>query len=244
MHKRKKSKERAFTSGTLNFSRIEQAHEGKLLSLAILQRKPSYLFLFTRWSFSLPSSRSHSRGRRLRSISGDTAVAGSEQQGGGKPWPTRTRIGLGSFAEAWPRTTAAPAARSRAAEHGGGIASSPAMADAEGCDGAARQGHAGGHEGPARPHDSGGTQLGQRQHELELRSAMAATALGASGSAREGVNEGVGSGNAREGGEGRSGARLWRSKSATEGRARGQRRAAMVEASSRMAATHGARVAP
>ena len=85
--------------------------------------------------------------------------------------------------------------------------------------------------GPARPHDSGGTQLGQRQHELELRSAMAATALGASGSAREG-------------GEGRSGARLWRSKSAIGGRARGQRRAAMVEASSRMAATHGARVAP
>ena len=71
----------------------------------------------------------------------------------------------------------------------------------------------------------------QRQHELELRSAMAATALGASG-------------NAREGGKGRSGARLWRSKSTTGGRARGQRRAAMVEASSRMAAMHGARVAP
>ena len=71
----------------------------------------------------------------------------------------------------------------------------------------------------------------QRQHELELHSAMAATTLGASGSEREG-------------GEGRSGARLWRSKSATGGRARGQRRAAMVEASSRMAATHGARVAP
>ena len=101
MHKRKRSKEKAFTSGTLNFSRIEQAHEGKLLSLAILQRKPSYLFLFTRWSFSLPSSRSHSRGRRLRSISGDTAVAGSEQQGGGKPWPAHTRIGLGSFVEAY-----------------------------------------------------------------------------------------------------------------------------------------------
>ena len=84
----------------------------------------------------------------------------------------------------------------------------------------------------------------QRQHELELRSAMAATALGASDSAREGVNEEVGSGSAREGGEGRSGTRLWRSKSATGGRARGQRRASMVEASSRMAATHGARVAP
>ena len=71
----------------------------------------------------------------------------------------------------------------------------------------------------------------QRQHELELRSAMAATALGATGSAREG-------------GEGRSGTRLWRRKSATGGRARSQRRAAMVEVSSRMAATHGARVAP
>jgi len=86
------------------------------------------------------------------------------------------------------------------------------MADAEGCDGAARQGQAGGHVGPACPRDSGDMQLGQRQQELELCSAMAATALGASDSAREGVNEEVGSGSAREGGEGRSGARLWRSR--------------------------------
>ena len=41
---------------------------------------------------------------------------------------------------------------------------------------------------------------------------MAATALGASDSAREGVNEEVGSGSAREGGKGRSGVRLWRSR--------------------------------
>ena len=76
MHKRKRSKEKAFTSGTLNLSRIKQAQEGKLLSLAILQRKPSYLFLFTCWSFSLPSSRGRSRARQRRgagrfSVGGD-----------------------------------------------------------------------------------------------------------------------------------------------------------------------------
>jgi len=36
------------------------------LSLATLQRKPSYLFLFTRWSFCLPSSRGRSRARQRR----------------------------------------------------------------------------------------------------------------------------------------------------------------------------------
>ena len=72
------------------------------------------------------------------------------------------------------------------------------------------------------------------------RPAMAASprAARSGGREREGCWEG------ERGDEGRSGARLWRSKSATEGRARGQRRAAMVEASSRMAATHGVRVAP
>ena len=86
-----------------------------------------------------------------------------------------------------------------------------------------------------------GQQQRWQQRQLELgRPAMAATTLGASGSAREGVE----SGSAREGGEGRSGARLWRSKSATGGRARGQQCTAMVESSSRMAATQGARVAP
>ena len=72
------------------------------------------------------------------------------------------------------------------------------------------------------------------------RPAMAASprAARSGGREREGCWEG------ERGDEGRSGARLWRSKSATGGRARGQRRASMVEASSRMAATHGVRVAP
>ena len=100
MHKRKRSKEKAFTSGTLNFSRIKQAHEGNLLSLAVLQREPSYLFLFTRWSFSSFFTESQQR-TSASSISGGTTVAGSEQQGGGKPWPALTRIGLGSFVEAY-----------------------------------------------------------------------------------------------------------------------------------------------